>query len=111
MADRKSPIKDTYARGNDAAYIKPKLVPDFELLPRDDSGGPEWDGYTAEWGDGGYSVGENEKGHLHTDAGRQHPQAEDEVSAEPREKAAKRAEGIGTQSPPTPASSKRNAKL
>lgn len=48
--------------GRDAAETRPFLIPDFELLPRDDSGGPEWTPYTAEWGDGGYTTGP--KAHL-----------------------------------------------
>lgn len=51
----------------DAVGIKPKLVPDYELLPRDDSGGPDYEPYTMEFGDGGYVLGE--KSHLSTDSG------------------------------------------
>ena len=55
-------FKGGYLSGEDASYIKPKLIPDYELLARDDSGGPEWDPYTQEFGDGGYVTGE--KSHL-----------------------------------------------
>ena len=55
-------FKGGYLSGEDAAYIKPKMIPDYELLPRDDSGGPEWDPYTQEFGDGGYVIGD--KSHL-----------------------------------------------
>lgn len=48
--------------GVDAADTRPFLIPDYELLPRDDSGGPEWMPYTQEWGDGGYVTGP--KAHL-----------------------------------------------
>lgn len=55
-------------RGRDAAGIRPFLIPDYELLPRDDSGGPEYQPYTAEFGDGGYVTGE--KKHLSAHGGR-----------------------------------------
>jgi hypothetical protein len=48
--------------GMDAALTRPFLIPDYELLPRDDSGGPEYAPYTAEFGDGGYTTGP--KAHL-----------------------------------------------
>lgn len=51
----------------DAAEMKPRLIPDYELLGRDDSGGPEFDPYTAEFGDGGYTTGE--KSHLSVTGG------------------------------------------
>jgi hypothetical protein len=43
--------------GVDAADTRPFLIPDYELLPRDDSGGPEYAPYTMEFGDGGYVTG------------------------------------------------------
>lgn len=43
--------------GRDAASIKPKFVPDDELRPRDNSGGIDWSGYSAQFGDGGYVTG------------------------------------------------------
>lgn len=61
-----------YATGKDAAYIKPKLIPNAELMARDDSGGPDWDPHTAQFGDGGFVVGEDEKGHLSAKNGAQH---------------------------------------
>ena len=61
-------FKGEYLSGEDASYIKPKLIPDYELLPRDDSGGPEWDPYTAEFGDGGYVIGD--KAHLSARGGK-----------------------------------------
>jgi hypothetical protein len=64
MTERNRP---GYAKGDDAAYIKPKLIPDEELLPRDDSGGPEWDPYTQEFGDGGEITGA--KAHLSAKGG------------------------------------------
>lgn len=57
----------------DAATIKPKFVPNFALLGRDDSGGPEWQPRTAVWGDGGYAVGEGQKGHLSPRGGGEPP--------------------------------------
>lgn len=53
--------------GRDAAVTRPHFIPDYELLPRDDSGGPEWMPYTAEWGDGGYVTGP--KAHLTPEGG------------------------------------------
>ena len=72
--------------GRDAAMTRPFLIPDYELLPRDDSGGPEWEPYTAEWGDGGYVTGP--KAHL-TPAGpakdrSETPERGDEESRMPR---------------------------
>lgn len=44
--------------GRDAAYIKPKFVPDAALHGRDDSGGIDYnDNYTEQFGDGGYVTG------------------------------------------------------
>jgi hypothetical protein len=97
-----------YQTGYDASYIKPRLIPDYELLPRDDSGGPEWMPYTAEWGDGGYVTGE--KAHLSARGGRDDDLVKDEVSSEPRSRAAKRAEGEGNANPESPKSSTRHAK-
>ena len=94
--------------GNDAAYIEPKLIPDYELLPRDDSGGPEWDPYTQQFGDGGYVTGE--KAHLSARGGRDDEMENDEISSEPRERSAKRAEGEGSASPRRPSSSARMAR-
>jgi hypothetical protein len=61
-------FKGGYLSGEDASYIEPKLIPDYELLPRDDSGGPEWDPYTAEFADGGYVTGD--KSHLSARGGK-----------------------------------------
>ncbi len=106
MADRKSPIKDTYASGNDAAYIKPKLIPDYELQPRDDSGGPEFEPYTMSFGDGGYVYGEEEKAHLQANSGGQHGEEADELDHSVRERAARKAEGANRESSPAPSKSK-----
>lgn len=46
----------------DAADIKPKFVPTDDLMARDNSGGPGFDPYTAEFGDGGRVTGA--KAHL-----------------------------------------------
>ena len=97
-----------WASGSDAAYIKPKLVPDDELLPRDDSGGPEWAPYTMEFGDGGYVTGD--KAHLSAHGGSEDAEEEDEVSTEPRMRAAKKAEGERNVNPSGPARSKREGR-
>lgn len=43
--------------GKDAAEIKPKFVPDDELLPRDNSGGADFKPRTAKFDDGGNVTG------------------------------------------------------
>lgn len=45
------------SRGKDAAEIEPKFVPDEELLPRDNSGGLDFNPYHAKFGDGGFVTG------------------------------------------------------
>lgn len=62
--------------GRDAAEVRPFLIPDYELLPRDDSGGPEWQPYTQEFGDGGYVTGP--KAHLMASGGKDDPLDGDE---------------------------------
>lgn len=42
-----------YNSGSDAAYIKPRLLPQEALHPIDDSGPPDMPKYHAEFGDGG----------------------------------------------------------
>lgn len=68
----------------DAAGIKPKLIPNYELMARDDSGGPDWNPRTAEFGDGGYVVGQEEKGHLSAKDGGQHERERTELSDKER---------------------------
>ena len=78
-----------YASGRDAAYIKPRFIPDYELLGRDDSGGPDFQPYTMEFGDGGYVTGE--KAHLSAKGGESDPLDGDEQDS--TEKARKRIGG------------------
>lgn len=67
----------------DAAGIAPKLVPNANLMARDDSGGPEYDPYTQQFGDGGYVQGE--KPHLTaTGSGTADTLEGSEVSDKPR---------------------------
>jgi len=68
--------EDEGVRGRDAAEMRPRMIPDYELLPRDDSGGPEWQPYTQMWGDGGYVTGE--KAHLSVRGGRDDDESGDE---------------------------------
>ena len=56
-----------YASGSDAAYIKPRFIPDDELHARDDSGGPGFKSPTADFGDGGRVTGP--KAHLNAKGG------------------------------------------
>ena len=71
--------------GRDASYVEPFLIPDYELLPRDDSGGPEFAPYTAEFGDGGYSTGP--KAHLSPRGYSEQPKERDEESNAARRRA------------------------
>jgi hypothetical protein len=41
----------------DAADIKPKFVPMDALMPRDNSGGPNFPSHAGEFGDGGHVTG------------------------------------------------------
>lgn len=97
--------REGYASGSDAAYIKPKLVPDYELLPRDDSGGPEWDPYSAQFGDGDYKTGV--KSHLSAKGGKEDPLSGDEQDVQKRRGSAKSVNRGGSD---VPASSKKMAK-
>lgn len=66
--DGVSMVSDPWRTGSDASYIEPRLMPDQELLPRDDSGGPDYQPRTAQWGDGGYVMGA--KAHLSARGGK-----------------------------------------
>lgn len=104
-------FKGDYLSGEDAAYIKPKLIPDYELQARDDSGGPEWDPYTASFGDGGYVTGD--KAHLSARGGSDDPMGDegDEQSQQYRKSGAKGvAMGKTNVHPATPSSSKKMQK-
>jgi hypothetical protein len=93
-----------WASGSDAAYIKPKLVPDYELHGRDDSGGPEYDPYSAQFSDGGFVQGP--KAHLSAKGGKDDPMESDQQSERPR--TGRRA--VGSADTDAPASSKRRAR-
>jgi len=95
--------KEPWASGSDAAYIKPKLVPDYELLARDDSGGPDYQPYTAEFGDGGFVSGE--KAHLSAHGGVDDDDVGDEMDS--TEKARERSGSVAAKAP---ASSKKYSK-
>lgn len=63
--------------GSDAANgMKPRLIPDYELLGRDDSGGLNFDPHTGDFGDGGYVTGE--KAHLSVKGGKESEKVDDE---------------------------------
>lgn len=70
-----------------ADATKAKLIPNYELLGRDDSGGPEWDPYTAEFGDGGFVTGN--KSHLSLSGGKDDPKTGDERDSQYRRGSAK----------------------
>lgn len=95
--------QEGYEKGRDASYIKPKLIPDYELLPRDDSGGPEWDPYTQEFGDGGHVTGD--KAHLSAKGGKDDKENGDEQDEDHRRGSAK-----SVDKGEAPASSKRRSK-
>lgn len=42
-----------YSGQSDAATMKPRMLPDDELMPRDNSGGPGFKKMTGEFGSGG----------------------------------------------------------
>lgn len=67
--------KTDNSRGKDAAEIEPKFVPDDQLLPRDNSGGIDYEPRTAQFGGGGDIVGE--KSYLSASSG---TSAKDEMS-------------------------------
>lgn len=71
-------MADRWNSGSDAAYIKPRLIPDYALQGRDDSGGPEFDPYTQAFGDGGVVTGA--KAHLSASGGSDDPMDGDELS-------------------------------
>ena len=73
----------------DAAEIRPKFIPDFELLPRDDSGGPGFEPYTAQFGDGGRVTGA--KSYLSASGG-----SEDSKRGDERDRSARRSGDKGT---------------
>lgn len=68
----------------DAAEIRPKFIPDDELLPRDDSGGLGFDPYTAKFGDGGRVTGA--KAHLSASGGGEDREEKDEIDRSERRK-------------------------
>lgn len=74
-----------YMTGNDAAYIKPKMIPDEELVARDDSGGPDFDSYTQQFGDGGFVTGD--KAHLSASGGSEDTFKGSEVAMSERKRA------------------------
>ena len=69
-------VSDPWRTGSDASYVEPRFIPDYELLGRDDSGGPDWDPRTADFGDGGVVTGA--KAHLSARGGSDDPKTGDE---------------------------------
>lgn len=90
------------SKGSDAAYITPRLIPDFQLQGRDDSGGPEYQEYTASFGDGGFVMGD--KAHLSAHGGSDDAMNDDEIGddlrAVPAEKALKQT-NVDSPKPPS----------
>lgn len=89
--------------GSDAATIKPKFIPDYQLLGRDDSGGLGYEPYNAQFGDGPFKQGP--KAHLSASGGEVEPLAGDERSQEKRMSSDK-----DNQTKPVPARSVADAK-
>jgi hypothetical protein len=75
------------------------------LLPRDDSGGPEWDAYSQEFGDGGYVVGD--KAHLSASGGKDDPIEDD---SDEQDEQHRRGTAKSVNAREVPASSKKKAK-
>ena len=93
--------------GDDAAYIAPRFIPDYELLGRDDSGGPEFNSYTAQFGDGGYVTGD--KAHLSAKGGKDDAMNDDEQADDLRAKGAEKA--LGQTNVDSPKSPKRSVAM
>jgi hypothetical protein len=94
--------EDRKIGGGDAATMKPRFVPDYMLIPRDDSGGPEWQPYSQQWDDGGFVTGA--KKHLSVRGGDEDPIEGDEQTST----ASARNKGRGGRDA-APSSSKRQA--
>jgi hypothetical protein len=60
---------ESWGKNESAAWIKPVIVSDEAVWPRDDSGGPDFRPYAAEFSDGGYITGEKEMDFGGTDDG------------------------------------------
>jgi hypothetical protein len=75
----------------DAATIKPKLIADYLLQGRDDSGGADFDPYTGQWDDGGYVFG-GAKSHLSASGGSMPAKEGTERSDDVRTRSARRAQ-------------------
>ena len=94
-------VSDPWRTGSDASYIEPRLIPDYELLGRDDSGGPDFQPYTAQFGDGGHVTGQ--KRHLSARGG-----SDDDLDGDEQDSTARaRSKNKGDDAP---ASSKRRAR-
>jgi hypothetical protein len=70
--------------GRDAADARPSFIPDYELLPRDDSGGPGFKSYTMAFGDGVRVTCDKE--HLSAHGGGSDEREGDELSEKARSK-------------------------
>lgn len=77
----------------DAASMKPKFIPDANLLARDDSGGMEYEPHNAQWGDGGNVTGA--KSYLSVSGGRADSTKNDELDDGPEPSGLSK-EGRGT---------------
>lgn len=84
-------------KSTDAAGIEPKFVPNFNLMARDDSGGPEYDTYTAAFGDGEFKVGS--KPHLSVSGGTEDTVDGDMRSDTPRTSRSKPGPQVGEHGP------------
>lgn len=98
-----------YVMGDDAAYIKPRLIPDYQLMARDDSGGMEWDAYTQEFGDGGFVTGQ--KKHLSVSGAEDDDLVQDEIDAGARWKSWDKKQGLPSQNADKEQASAKTRKL
>lgn len=73
---------DRVYNSKDAAGIAPKMVPNTNLMARDDSGGPDYDPYTQQFGDGGNIQGA--KSHLSASGGKSDDITGTVISDKPR---------------------------
>lgn len=101
--------KDRIYNSTDAAGIKPKLIPDYELMARDDSGGPDYNPYTAQFSDGGFVQGA--KAHLSASGGSDDAMEGSEQSDKPRTSGYDKIAGSKPANSANPSSAEKKARM